>query len=243
MKTLLSLWNEIRQGENIDSYIAIVVAIALSIANIFGIASQSLLASITLAVLALLAITNLGNRHRLESALNKNNNDFFIKKFPETLVDDMIKAKELWLSGYNLTRTIVTHMKLIEEKVERGEKVKILLLDPKAAALTYANRTLHYTVADEQHRQWIENTLNNLHLIAKSNKSNIEVRLIDFPLSFSIKAMDIMTPSGKIYVKMYEYRVKTEGPRIFLTTKDERWYEYYRDQILALWDDAKPVEW
>lgn len=242
MKILKVLWNDIKQGENIDSYVAIFVAITLSVVSLFGIASQSLLVSITLAVLALLAITNLGSRHRLDAVLNRNRSEFFIKEFPGNIVDDMRKAKELWLFGYNLTRTIVTHMKLIDEKVERGEKVKILLLDPKGAALTYANRTLYYSVADEQHRLWIENTLNNLNKVAQTNKSSIEARIIDFPLPWHANAMDIMTPNGKIYLRVYEYRVKTEGPKIALTVKDEYWYKYYRDQMLAFWNDAKPIE-
>ena len=242
MKLLKSIWQDIRQGENIDSYIAIIVALGLSIANVFGFAPQSLLASITLAVLALLAITNLGNRHRLDAALGQKHKDFFMTQLPETISDDMNKAKELWLFGYNLKKTIGKNLKLIDEKTERGEKIKILLVDPNKPGLVYANKTLYYTATDEQHRQWIENTLSDLRQYPKSNRPYIEVRLIDFPIAFGVNAMDIMTSSGKIYIKTYEYKTKSEGPRILLTPKDERWYEYYRDQILALWNDGKPYE-
>ena len=46
--------------------------------------------------------------------------------------------------------------------------------------------------------------------------------------------------NGKIYVDTYEYRTKSEGPRFILTSHDGYWYEHYRNQILALWNDAEP---
>ncbi|MBK9926929.1 MAG: hypothetical protein IPP66_16785 [Anaerolineales bacterium] len=242
MKFLNTIWQDIRQGENIDSYIAIIVALGLSIANVFGLAPQALLGSITLAVLALLAITNLGNRHRLDMVLNQRDSEFFMKKLPESVQGDIEKAKETWLFGYNLTRTIVNYSTLLDEKLERGEKVKILLLDPNGNSLTYANKTLYYPMTDEQHRERIHTTLSNLQQISRSNKSNLEIRLVDFPFAFGVYAMDMMSSGGKIYIKTYEYKTKADGPRILLTPRDEYWYEYYKNQILALWNDAKPYE-
>jgi hypothetical protein len=89
VKLLKLIWQDIRQGENIDSYIAIIAALGLSIANILGFSNQGLLASVTLAVLALLAVTNLGNRHRLDAALKRNSDSIFMRKNPETLQDDL----------------------------------------------------------------------------------------------------------------------------------------------------------
>ncbi len=242
MKILSVIWQDVRRGENIDSYAAIVAAFCLSIANIFGFVPQSLISSVTLAVLALLAITNLGNRHRLDTALNQKGNEFFMKRFPESLQEDIVRAKETWLIGYNLTRTVVNFSTMLDEKLERGEKIKVLLLDPHGKALSFANKTLYYPMTEEQHRERILTTLSNLRQICRTNKFNLEIRIADFPFAFGVYALDMMSTNGKIYIKTYEYKTKADGPRILLTTKDEYWFDYYRNQIMALWNDAKPYD-
>jgi len=242
MKVLKTIWRDIRQGENIDSYVAIIAALSLSILSISGFANQGLLASVTLAVLALLAITNLGNRHRLDAVLNSNSDDILMQKNPETLQADLERAKELWLFGYNLTRTIVNYSTLIDEKLEHGGKVKVLVLDPSGEALLFATQTLYYPMTVDQHRERINASLANLREIAKSKKSSVEVRLIDYPLAFGINAMDISASNGRIYIKTYEYKSKTQGPHLLFSPRDEYWYDYYKGQLLALWNDAKPYD-
>lgn len=72
MITILKrVWKDISQGENIDLYVTVIVAIVLVILNIAGVAPPSWLGSITLGVLALLAITSLGNRYRLDQAVER----------------------------------------------------------------------------------------------------------------------------------------------------------------------------
>ena len=66
---LRHLWDDIRKGENIDLYLTIAAAVIFVVLNLVGVASTSFLAPLTLAVLGLLAITNLGNRHRMEELL------------------------------------------------------------------------------------------------------------------------------------------------------------------------------
>jgi hypothetical protein len=71
MKLLNKFWDEIKRGENIDLYLTVVASIILVILNLTGFASQSLVAPLTLAVLGLLAISNLGNRYQIQSLIEK----------------------------------------------------------------------------------------------------------------------------------------------------------------------------
>jgi hypothetical protein len=121
--------------------------------------------------------------------------------------------------------------------------VKVLLLNPNGKALHFATQTLYYPMTDDQHRERINASLANLREISKSNKSGIEVRLIDYPLAFGVNAMDISAANGRIYIKTYQYKSKTPGPHLRLTPRDEYWYDYYKGQLLALWNDAKEYEW
>jgi len=83
MRALQQIWEDVRQGENIDLYLTIVVALVLAAANILGWAPSTWLAPITLAVLALLAVSNLKNRHMLESILQeKSAESLFLMEYP-----------------------------------------------------------------------------------------------------------------------------------------------------------------
>jgi len=71
MQLAKQIWEDIRQGENIDLYITIAFAIVLTVLNLTGIASQSLVAPLSMAILGLLAVTALGNRYRIERVLQE----------------------------------------------------------------------------------------------------------------------------------------------------------------------------
>ena len=77
------IWAEIKQGENIDLYLTLAVALLLAGLNIFGI-GLSMIGSVTLAVLALLSFSSLVNRRKLEEALDQliRDKDILLDHFP-----------------------------------------------------------------------------------------------------------------------------------------------------------------
>jgi len=93
----------------------------------------------------------------------------------------------------------------------------------------------------EQHRESILMSINLLESLKEKNPGNLEVRLIDQPIPFGLYGININDPGGKLYVKQYEYRAKTDGIRFILTPKDDYWYDVYRQQLMSLWEDAKPI--
>ena len=61
-------------------------------------------------------------------------------------------------------------------------------------------------------------------------------------LSFGAIAVDLEDRErGKIYLWLYNYKMKTENlPKLILTpTENGLWYKYFQDQIEILWDKAK----
>ena len=109
------LWDDIRQGENIDLYLTILAALIFVVLNLAGVASASFLAPLTLAVVGLLAVTNLGNRPRMEELLAQKAltlADFFREEDPQSYQEDVDKAGELWLVGVSLSRTINTNISI-----------------------------------------------------------------------------------------------------------------------------------
>ena len=239
MKFLRQIWKDIRQGENIDLYLTIIAAVVVSALSLMGASLSAQIPAITLAILALLAFTNLFNRHKLEEVLSKGSSTFFRKDFPEEVRTDMEKSRELWLVGVKLSRTLTTYIPILEKKLAHGDKVKVLLLDPRSEAARYSNQTLSYPMDLEQHRESIRMSINLLNSLDARNPGNLEVRLIDQPIPFGLYGMNINETRGKMYVKQYEYRAKTDGIRFILTPKDDYWYDVYRQQLMSLWEDAK----
>ena len=87
-RALEKIWTDVRKGENIDLYITIIIGIVLAVANLFGVAPDKWLSPIILAVLALLAISNLGNRSKLEQLLEqKKIENLFMENYPSNITD------------------------------------------------------------------------------------------------------------------------------------------------------------
>ena len=59
--------DDLRRGENIDAYVTVLAAVALSVLNIAGVLPASRLSGVILGVLALLAVGTLVTRARLEA--------------------------------------------------------------------------------------------------------------------------------------------------------------------------------
>lgn len=243
MKLLQIIWDDLRQGENIDLYLTVVAALTISVLNLAGVAPANLLPAITLAVLALLAITNLVNRHKLDDAIhNRSSVQFFIENYPARVSDDIYNAKELWLVGSTLARTLINFGATLEAKLSRNERIKILLLDPNSDVVRHTNDSLLYPMTSEQYRERINTSLTTISQIAKKYPGRLEVRLLDRPIAFGTYAMNIDAPNGTMYVELYKYKTAFDEPRFVLHKKDRHWFELYREQLLTLWKAAKPYE-
>ena len=66
MKLLRKIFRDLRQGENLEVYLSLVVALVLLILDVFGVASTEAIAAGTLATLALLAFSTLTNRQQTQ---------------------------------------------------------------------------------------------------------------------------------------------------------------------------------
>lgn len=240
MKLLLRIWDDIRAGENIDQYLTIVAAITLTILNLAGVSLQSYLAPFTLAVLALLAINGLGNRFKMEELLKKKSESLdtlFMDEFPPSYKTDFADAEVLWLIGVSLHRTIKTNYSTLEKRLRQGQALRVLLIHPTgigvemSVARNYAHRGVEPKSNDIL---FILELLCSLREIAPSK---MEIRTIAFPLAYGATAINPQAATGKLYIEHYGFRVSTESiPRYILKASNGRWYDFYKQEIEALWN-------
>jgi hypothetical protein len=247
MHTLQRIWNEIRRGENIEVYLTIILAAGLSIATITGDYSPSneTLTAILLGILALLAITNLKGRHALEQLSEKLSDSIkpaFLEEFPPSLNEDIISASELWLIGVSLSRTIRNNFSELERKLQKGHKIKFLLVNPDGHASEIAATRPYPRTEVEQTRRQIRDSLDYLCKLKAVSAKNFEVRTIENPLTHGIIAINPDSSLGTFYIEEYPYQTMGSVlPRFILRAKDRHWYDFYKSELRNLWNSG--VEW
>jgi len=148
---------EIKRGENVDLYVTVLVALSIAALNLLGLAPQSLIASITLTLLGLLAVSALENRHQFEElrqSFTKSIDDIFLKEFPATLDEDFDSGKEIWLIGVTLRSLVAGKYIRLEEKLRKGHGIKILLVHPEGAAVEIASSRYYAEVILYSDKNW-----------------------------------------------------------------------------------------
>ncbi len=246
MQTLKLIWADIRQGENIDLYVTVAIAVFLVVLNIVGIAPQSWIAPLTLAVLALLAIAAVGNRHKLESIrqlIGQTEKSPFLEEFPESLQNEIEQAHELWIVGTNLRRTMVTYYSMLEQKLKRGDTIRVLVMNPDGESIEISVSRSYRPVDAETGRSNIRQTLNELCTLKEMSPNNIEIRTLDYPLHFGGFVMSPDSSSGSIYLEHYAFKMSAwDSPKLILRHQDRHWYNFFKTQIQTMWDSGTPWE-
>ena len=245
MKSLRRIGADLRRGENIDLYLTIAAAVVFVALNLAGVASTTLLAPLTLAVLALLAVTSLGNRHRMDELLAQRErtlDDFFQEQFPPSYKADLEAAEALWLVGVSLHRTVTGNYPLFERKLQLGHRLRVLLVHPDGAGLEMAVMR-GYTRRDvEKKRQEIRYVLDLLCDLRQAAPGRVEIRTIQHPLAYGALAANPDSSRGVLYLEHYCFRVSPDSmPRYQLRVADGHWYDFFKAELAALW--AAGAEW
>ena len=245
MKILQKIWDDIRQGENIDLYIVVLLSIVLTVIDLSGAAStQNWIEPVTVTILGLLAISMLGNRRRvddLRESLSDKAGIKFLEKFPDTFQHDMVQATEVWMVGVTFSRTVKTYYTLLESKLKQGHHIRMLLVDPNSSAVESAARRIYVPTTTEQKTQQIKDSLTTLCTLPRENEGTLEIKVIDSPLTIGIRAFDPESANGRIYIEHFSYKQDDSKPYFVLNAHDGTWYRNYLGELYRLWEDAK--EW
>lgn len=245
MQFFKRLWQDIVRGENIDLYIAVIIALGLAVLNLLGIAPPSTLAPITLAVLGLLAISTLGSRHQVEKLLEKLSqtaDSFFLEEHPQGYKEDVLASAELWFIGVSLDRTIRNNHSVLERKLQKGDSIKVLLVHPEGAASEIAASRMQFKTEADAVRQLIHSSLNYLSQLKQVAPSKLEIRTIQDPLTFGGVVINPNSASGVLYLAHHPHKnTGRSHPKFVLRARDGYWYDFFKLEIQTLWEAG--VEW
>jgi hypothetical protein len=242
------VWTDIKKGENIDLYLTLTIAIVLAALNLFGI-GQSMMGSITLAVLALLAFSSLVNRRKLEETVDKlsREQNVLLDRFPANREEYMKGAKELWLVGLTLNKTISNYYSILLENLNQGDHVRVLIVNPDSpyGALIAKRKFSHDTL--DQIQTYQRFTLSKLCSLKHGKelkaefRKNLEIRTTNYPPFFGSIAADLDSIEGIIYVEQYSYQMEDDRPKFVFRQNDTKWFQFYSQQIMKMWNDSD--EW
>jgi hypothetical protein len=200
-----------------------------------------------LTVLGLLAISNLVNRHRIENLIDRVSESakgFFQDEYPPDFKNNFQSAKEIWLVGVSLRGTMKDYYGIMEEKLRKGHKFKVLLVNPTGTAVEIA-ASRHYapTSRDIKRRSsQINDSLASLCGLRKISSKNLEIRTIQNPLTFGAICTNPNTTSGILYLDHYPFRTVAGAlPKFVLRANDGRWFDFFREEVKTLWDNG--TEW
>ena len=101
----------------------------------------------------------------------------------------------------------------------------------------------HYARTDiERQRTEIRTTLKDFCELQRVVPDRLEIRTIEYPLTFGAYAVDPEGASGVLYLKHYPFKMPLgrARPGLVLRPRDERWYEHFRSEIRFLWEHAVP---
>lgn len=168
----------------------------------------------------------------------------FLEETPEALREDLKRARELWFVSATMNTMLNNYFSILESRLKEGTRMKVLMVHPESPAFEMA-MARNYMQADLEHfRAVAYGHLKYLSDLKKIAPDRIEVRTINNPLSFGANMIDPESPNGLIYIRHYPYRTAGGAKPVFVFNrkKYKRWFEFYREEINLMWNDASVWE-
>lgn len=236
---------------SLDLYVTLISAVTFGIFGLIGKASQEVVTSGVLAVLALVGFSLLRIRSQGD-AINKSLTNisarpsadrFFCEVDDGDEIKEMISSsREIWLHGWTLELHLVSYADEIRRAVARGLYVKILVIEPNSTAMTVA-------VSEAENRSASEFSSNleaNLRRLAApiqgTVSGNLEIRTLSHVPHYTVFAGDPSTKQGKIIMRIATFRANHWQRPTFTVTRqnDAGWYEFFKTQFDKKWESARP---
>ncbi len=245
MKLFYKILADIQNGENLDVYVTIFLAIVIATLDILDLTSDDFIGPLILATLAVLAFSSLYTRQQNEEIINKLDlpyGNLFLDKWPDHFQTNLKLSQSALIVGVSLTRTIDNYYKVFEEKIKQGDQIKILLVRPGGVSVKLAASQMSAPNHERHINQRIQESLQILCNLHQYNNPKFEIRVIDRNLSYYGTLLNHdTTNTGTIYMQLYSYKPIDPGfPKHVFYQGDGAPYAHFSQEIMSLWEDATP---
>jgi hypothetical protein len=224
----------------------------------FTSADISELAVWILAVLGLIAVSGLWDRHRrlrrIEKLMEESNalilrrisgkvyaNDFFLSS---KLTDEVFSsASKIFLAGITLTRTTREFMHILGQRLVAGANIRVIVIDRAVNSVmeTMASRSMGDTTAEywRTRMQTVESVIEAI-AATPSATGKLEIGHLPYIPSFGLVFIDPDEPHAFCRVEIYHHRSAEPNPTFEIRASDDRsWYDFFRRQYEILWSSCR----
>jgi hypothetical protein len=248
INSLQLVLEDIKNGRNFDSYIAIIFGFVFALLGAFNVVGFSVLSAVILLSLTLLVTSSLENKRAIrkieEASLQSNNEDKIIRNFEipvESLQQYLRKAKEIYLLGISLYRFLPMFNFDIEYALNNGCDLKIILVAPRSDALRMASFRSPMRDSMETENQRIEGTLAFVGgMKARLPNAKIQIKLLDYlpPYGMTIIRPQRETDRAYCNVRLLPFQSSAfESPIINPDPiKDKLWFDFFSNQFQKMWE-------
>jgi hypothetical protein len=229
------LADDLRGDRNIEAYAIVVLAVALTVFNIVGSPSPRLSNAVTLACLAYLVYSSVGQRARTQDTTladvlrDRDSYGTF-----DQLLDD---ASELWMyapSGVNVLRR---HAGDLRRWTAAGGRARIVVHDPRAAAVDNVRAQLD---ANTDFGDDLDAAVTSLDNLAASG--GLEYRLLPLNPGFSLVVVNPRQRGGRLIVEFHGFQDESISDRMHVEIRrsdSTHWFAYWAGRFEAIWAAAR----
>ena len=222
------------------------------------------LATATLGVVGLLALSELVERYRRLTTIDKTtkqvwellNNRLadhpsalaFFHKLPD--FDSYVqRANQIDLCGIALTSTVNRQLSNLQEQLLQGATIRILIIHPNSSDALITAEARSEIPSIDYYRSKLATTLQEMIYLQQfqskiGQTGSLEVRLLKYPPSFALYSFDAGRPSAQLFVEIYPHIIGWGDTPVFnlMPGRDGKWYEYFVKQFEAMWERASKWE-
>jgi hypothetical protein len=177
----------------------------------------------------------------------------FELRFPSEYNDDLKRAKEVFLVGVSLEKTLTSYTDVLQGKCD----LRVLISSPEKSvvegAVTRKTEKPSLARAIRGKLSSIDTSMSVFRNIRKAIGKHTHsgrkpqcwacLKTTRYPLSYAAHVMDPRTSSGVIYLKVYPYRVQNaQKPWIVMRANRDRDYSWFLKELEALWVSGQKID-
>jgi hypothetical protein len=168
-------------------------------------------------------------------------------EYPDNVLRPKLRAaNEISLSGLNMFRFLPMFFGDIEEALDNGAKLRVLLADPDSFAVEMASFRSESRLTPDIERKRILGSIEFLkHQIGLHPTADMQLKLSSYLAPYSITVLRSGDPEVKAYchARLLPFRrTSLRAPVIIPDPEtDPAWFEFFEGQFEQLWDAASLI--
>jgi hypothetical protein len=220
-------------------------ALLLVVSDLWG---QNWVSALFAGTLAAFAFSMIRLRHDVGvmNASRSGLSSIFLDRTPTDVIDSITVARDLFLVGVSLDRTLRNAYTPIEGFLANGGTLRVLVVDPRSDwSIRIADRRAYQEHGLQQRRNHIEASIAAFLELRQRTRGKLDIRVTDDPLTFGATMIDgqDLTAATRIVVQHYSFKKREASepnPVFVVRPADQKWFTDFREELETLWRSSTP---